>query len=145
MNTLLEKGLADWLRPLITATYPDLPVLTGSDDEALPAEADGPYLRVVCEDDYHDIGPLYLPEIRVEIATPMLTGFSIEQHRALAAAVRDVFADDDFSGLSATMTAAAGRTVTGWFRLEQSRDGGGFRRSGWWLDDPLWRVGTIEV
>lgn len=146
MNTLLEDGVADWLRVLLSTTYPSVPVLTGDDDTTAPdsAAAEPRYVLVTCEEDVHDIGPLWLPEIRVVTATPMNGAKTLADHRALASAVVGAFADANLAALSSAVQASAGRTVSGWYRLDEERDDYR-RREGYWQTGPLWRLGAQEV
>lgn len=146
MNTLLEDGVADWLRTLLASAFPSVPVLTGDDDSAAPDQAaeEPRYVLVACEDDVHDIGPLWLPEIRVIVSTPMLGGKTLADHRALAAAVAGAFADANLAALSSAVQASAGRSVSGWYRLDEDR-GAYRRREGYWQAGPIWRLSAQEV
>lgn len=144
MNTLIEDGLQTWLATLLAAAERTEPVLAGSDDAAKPDQADGAFVRCVCEEDQHEVGPLWLSEFRIEICTPMLAGKTIADHRALVSAVAAAFVDANLSALDTAMQSAAGRSVTGWYRLDEDRDS--LRRlDGYWQSGPLWRVGMQEI
>lgn len=146
MNTTVERGLADWLSTLLAGDFPAVPVLTADDETAIPGRADAEprFVRVICEEDVHDLGPLWLPEVMIEIATPMNGALTIAQHRALAQAVVGAFADGNLSALSTAMQSAAGRSVSGWYRLDEDRDA--LRaREGYWQAGPIWRFGMQEV
>lgn len=145
MNTLIEEGLSDWLSTLMLAAGRSEPVIAGSDDVAEPDQADGAFVRCVCQEDVHEIAGLWLPEFRIEICTPMLAGKTIAQHRALCSAVIGIFVDGNLAALSSAMQAASGRQVTGWFRLDQFRDSEAPRRADWWTEAPEWRIGMQEV
>ena len=146
MNTTVEKGVADWLRVLLAPAFADVPVLTADDETPMPEQgaAEPRFVRVICEEDRHEVGPLYLPEVRVEIASPMLGLVTLADHRALAAAVVDAFDATNLAALSSAMSAAAGRTVSGFHRLDEDRDGLR-RREGYWQAGPVWRLGTQET
>lgn len=146
MNTRVEKGLADWLSALLVADYPSVTVLTADDETARPdqAAAEPRFVRVICEEDIHELGPLWLPEIAIEIATPMQGKKTLAEHRALAAAVEALFIDDNLAALSSAMQSAAGRTVSGWHRLDEDRDGLR-RREDYWQAGPRWRFGMQET
>lgn len=145
MNTLIEDGVQSWLATLLTAAGRTEPVLAGLDETAEPDQAQGAYVRCVCEEDQHEVGGLWLSEFRIEICTPMLAGKTIADHRALAAAVSAAFVDGNVAALSTSLQASASRVVTGYFRLDQIRDAASRRREGWWMETPRWRIGMREV
>jgi hypothetical protein len=113
VNSLVEKGLVEFLSGFFEANEISAVVHAGTSNEAIPP--DDSVVIVSVKECQHVVGPLYNGMLEVIVSTPAVTEKTVEDHRLLVANAEDTFDPDHGSDVSAAVVTAANCSVNGWF------------------------------
>lgn len=113
MISLLEQGVADFLKAFFEANDISATVHPGTTSEAIPPNDS--LVVASFKECPHDVGPLYRGMLEVVISTPATVQKTVEDHRILVADVEEAFDPESAEELSGSVQAAAGCAVNGWF------------------------------
>lgn len=113
MNSLVEKGLVEFLIGFFGANEVTAVVHAGTSNAAIPP--DDSLVIVNVKECQHVVGPLYNGMLEVIVSTPTVTQKTVEDHRLLVANADDAFDPDNGSDVSAAVLSAANCSVNGWF------------------------------
>ncbi len=113
MISLLEQGVADFLKAFFAANDIAAAVHPGTTNEAIPPNDS--LVVASFKECPHDVGPLYRGMMELIVSTPATVQKTVEDHRNLVTDVEDAFDQENADDLSSSVQAAADCAVKGWF------------------------------
>lgn len=119
MNASIEQGLKTYaseaLAPFFLGHAPDLVPLidTGTSGATMPAT--GPVVIFNVKACAKDAGQLYTADLEIIVSTPAIEAFTVENHRALVAAVEPIMDPENEEDFSAAIEAEISAYTAGIF------------------------------